>query len=212
MALQDLRRRVAFRDPLPRILILVEGEKTEVIYLEGVCRALRLTSVRIKGPAGVPKTMVETAASKKNDFEEIWCVFDVDIHPRLDEALIQARDNEIKVALSNPCFEIFLILHFELYTRPCDRDIAQRHLKIHIPDYDKSFKFDLIWPLFGTGSSNDLKLRAWHRTRSTEGAAPSTDVFELVNRLLTENPAYVRPQAQPTALKKARAPIKRKRK
>jgi hypothetical protein len=37
---------------------------------------------------------------------------DVDEHPRLDEARVQAHDNDIRVAISNPCFELWLVLHF----------------------------------------------------------------------------------------------------
>ena len=45
---------------------------------------------------------------------EYWCVFDVEAptqHARLHDAVQMARDNGISVAVSNPCFELWLVLH-----------------------------------------------------------------------------------------------------
>jgi hypothetical protein len=45
--------------------------------------------------------------------DEVWCVFDVDEHPKLAEARDQANANGIQLAVSNPCFELWLLLHFQ---------------------------------------------------------------------------------------------------
>lgn len=198
MGKQGLGRRKPFKYPKPRILILTEGKRTEVIYLQGVCRAQHLTNISIEGAAGVPKTMVENAVSRKSAYDKIWCVFDVDIHPNLKEAVKQAKDNDVCVALSNPCFEVFLILHFELYTKPCDRHGAQRHLKSHIPDYDKTFDFYAVWPLFDTATENNDRLMAWHKTRGTSGVAPSTSVFDLMKFLVPPKSKKGRPTQRST--------------
>lgn len=76
---------------------------------------------------GVPKTVVELAVKLKKEsegqarrrrdvnlrYDHIWCVFDIDEHPFVPEARQQARDNRIDVAVSNPCFELWLLLHFQ---------------------------------------------------------------------------------------------------
>jgi hypothetical protein len=86
-------------------------------------------------------TLVENAiAQKKYDqrearknrgdaFDEYWCIFDVDDHPRLEEALALAAANGIKVALSSPCLEAWFLFHFELQTASISKDDAQHRAK-----------------------------------------------------------------------------------
>ncbi|MCK4177099.1 RloB family protein [Aciditerrimonas ferrireducens] len=50
--------------------------------------------------------------------DEIWCVFDVECpepHPTLREAVQRARQEKICLAVSNPCFELWLILHHKTH-------------------------------------------------------------------------------------------------
>ena len=67
-----------------------------------------------------PKSLVRNAREEmrrqtrrrpNRDFDELWCVFDVDQHEGLAEAISDARNNSINVAVSNPCFELWLVLH-----------------------------------------------------------------------------------------------------
>jgi hypothetical protein len=62
-------------------------------------------------------------------FDEIWCVFDVDAHPDLKSAIAEARDAGIGVAISNPCFELWLVLHAEDQTAHVDRRAIQRRAR-----------------------------------------------------------------------------------
>jgi hypothetical protein len=71
------------------------------------------------------------AIDRKSDDEidECWCVFDVEWpqnHPHLREAVQLAKDNGIRLAVSNPCFELWLILHFEDQTAHLNTDQAER--------------------------------------------------------------------------------------
>jgi RloB-like protein len=57
-------------------------------------------------------------------------VFDVEWprnHPGLEEAVKQAYANGIKLAVSNPCFESWLILHFQNHAAWLDNNQARRH-------------------------------------------------------------------------------------
>jgi len=53
-------------------------------------------------------------------------VFDVGEHPKLPEALDLARRHEIAVAISNPCIELWFLLHFERQMAFIGRWDAQR--------------------------------------------------------------------------------------
>lgn len=94
----------------------------------------------------VAERAVEEAGTRKrgrakpDPFEEgdrVWAVFDRDEHPRFDEAVALCREHDIGVARSNPCFEIWLILHEGEYNRPCSRVEAQKELASLRPEYDR---------------------------------------------------------------------------
>ena len=120
-------RRQAFRDPRPRLLIVCEGEKTETQYFEQFARFHRNSLVKVEVAPEHDKALpavriakrlkAEASASAKREgdanlkYDAVWCVFDVDEHPHVPEALVMAQKNGIKIALSNPCFELWLILH-----------------------------------------------------------------------------------------------------
>ena len=116
------------RNPKRRFLLVCEGEKTERQYFLGFVKKFRsaVVEVVVHPHQGAPVTLVELAqkeqreakrrAKSENDanllFEEVWCVFDVDVHERIPEALDTARQSSICCAVSNPCFELWLLLHF----------------------------------------------------------------------------------------------------
>jgi hypothetical protein len=116
---------------------------TEPAYLEGVKRGYRNAAVKIVvKKAGLSPAQLVTYAIAIRDrlpdsFDEVWCVSDVDDF-ELTEAISLAAKNGILLAVSNPCFELWLLLHFET----CRAAMAgyeqlRRKLKRHIADYDK---------------------------------------------------------------------------
>lgn len=125
-----LSRTVGTRRVRKTISVWCEGAVTEAEYLEAL-RSLpdirRDASVEIviesKGEGAVPITLVRAAATQKkrarvedDETDEYWCVFDVEWpqhHPDLKPAIDLARANGIRVAISNPCFELWLILHHQ---------------------------------------------------------------------------------------------------
>ena len=62
------------------------------------------------------KKKAQDAARREDDenlaYDAVWCVFDVDEHPQIADARQMARANGIELAISNPCFELWLLLHF----------------------------------------------------------------------------------------------------
>ena len=111
-----------------------------------------LIEIQIESAVGVPLTIAQKAiersqkfsASRKvrktrNSFEEhdqTWAVFDRDDHPRFDEAVRLCEQHGVNVARSNPCFEVWLILHHEDFNKPLDRYKVQRHFQTLHPKYD----------------------------------------------------------------------------
>lgn len=57
--------------------------------------------------------------------DQIWCVFDRDEHPNFTEAIGLALRHGINLAISNPCLELWFLLHFEDQTAHLERRAAQ---------------------------------------------------------------------------------------
>src|SRR4051812_30794095 len=111
-ASSSLRRRAPSRDPKKRILIVCEGEVTERRYFYDLKQHARnpLVEVEIFRRTGDPLQVVQHAvdrnraaradARRERDDnllrDEIWAVFDVDEHTRLEEAKRLAAANGIE--------------------------------------------------------------------------------------------------------------------
>jgi RloB-like protein len=69
--------------------------------------------------------------------DQVWVVFDRDQHERFEDAMSLCERQGINVARSNPCFEIWLILHHEDCHKPLTRHEAQSRLQQLCPEYDR---------------------------------------------------------------------------
>ena len=125
-----------------------EGTKTEPDYLSALRRdpAIRnLASVDIRvdleTSGAVPLTLVRAAAEarartsrEQGEVDEVWCLFDVEWprnHPGLPEARARAEGSDVRLAISNPCFELWLALHFKSHTAWLDNEDARRLRREH---------------------------------------------------------------------------------
>jgi hypothetical protein len=89
---------------------------------------------------------------KNNKWDEVYCVFDRDDHLNFDNAIksANAKNNKIsndqgqKIKFyaipSVPCFELWLMLHFEAKSATCDRFDLFEEIRKYIPGYDKGYK------------------------------------------------------------------------
>ena len=150
-----MRRHKTQREPKRRFILFCEGRNTEPAYFSALKRVWTgaLISVESKPGVGVPMTIAREAVKfaksegltkssrrKKSSFErkdEVWAVFDRDTHPNFDAAVKFCLDNSVGVARSNPCFELWLILHERDCDRPDSSDDIQRTLKRLRPEYDR---------------------------------------------------------------------------
>jgi hypothetical protein len=124
-------------------VLYCEGEQTEPAYFEALrrepdVRDVAAVDLRVEDSAGgsSPLALVrmavdarERSVREEGEIDEIWCVFDVEWptnHPNLQQAIDLARGNGVFLAISNPCFEIWLILHFREHTRWLDTNAARR--------------------------------------------------------------------------------------
>ena len=195
-------RRSPARDGLPRILILCEAAKTEPDYFSALARDLDLPNVSVRtpkrgqwGPAGI-STTAEQERKSDSDLDEVWCVLD---HDERDaeiknfcawlarQSREESRSAEVRAAISVPCFEYWLLLHFTFTTKPfrgvpggpsaCEQVI--RELETYLDAYRKADAktYDCCRERTTTA------VRHAKRGGQPEGS-PSTNVWKLVERLV----------------------------
>jgi hypothetical protein len=198
------------------IRIFCEGEKTEPLYIRGYIESLKEDRRRFvveidPTRKNTPIQLVDEAVGfkKSSRFVEgdlLWAVYDRespakysdDLHAR---ALQKAEQNGVKVALSNVCFEFWLLLHLKDTQAPYtsydefkkQSEFRKLFLKTCHMDYDKAAGnvFELL-----KGGLEDARQRAKALTkRSVEAAQagrskpfqlnPYTNLHELLDDIDT---------------------------
>jgi len=129
------------------------------------------------------------------DLDEISCVFDVDAHPHVQQAIAEARQSGINLAVSNPCFELWLVLHCQDQAASIHRSEIQRDAKKLNLIHGKSIPAS-AWKTL-RDNYEDARRRARERDSMHEGndspprSNPSSDVWRLVDRLRSWGSAAV---------------------
>lgn len=193
MGRKPLKRKVATRHPKRTILVFTEGEVTETTYIREIKRldhVRQSTSIRVEiaGAHTVPYPLVEKAMGRAVDDEidEVWCLFDVESpvpHPRLKEATALAATNDkVHLAVSNPCFEVWLLLHHQDVTKHLSTDDACREANKLDGVSGKRLDGAVFVPLRQQAARRARKLADQHlrSDRTPPSNNPSTDVHLFV--------------------------------
>ncbi|ROO89640.1 RloB-like protein [Actinocorallia herbida] len=176
----DLRRRSAgARQEHPRYLVLGEGP-TEKNYFDGFKR--RGLNLIVKDGGDDHRAVARRAVeATREDYDAVWCVLDTE----LDSALVAdlqeiVAGHDVRLALSAPCFEVWLLLHKRKWTRPLhSADAAGRELRQLMPQWRKGA---------GTRHADFVKhidtaiteAKRLDPTGRDHGKNPSTNVWQLV--------------------------------
>ena len=185
------------------MLVVCEGEETERQYLEKFARHHKNARIKVEvaEDTGVPFSLVEFAKKYKREIEKkakrqmdqniaydsVWCVFDVDEHPRIPDAKVMAAAHDISMAISNPCFELWLILHLRESPGMQHRHAMQNLLETLDPNYDKDVKhvdFPRYVPGYEQAVKRTRRLDALAHGVGTPGHNPTSNVYELTELIL----------------------------
>lgn len=193
-----LRRRAPRIDERSRFVIFCEGELTEPLYLKAFAslqEVRNLATLDIRGMGRGPRRLVEEARDVKRSergqstgASEYWCVFDVEApkpHDRLHEAVQMARDNGIHTAISNPCFELWLILHFADRDKWIDNSACRGLRHQHDGSQGKSVDGATYMGLRDQAIQRAKRLQILHSTASRElpDDNPSSGMYRLLEAI-----------------------------
>jgi len=195
----NYQRRGNSLSPQKTILVACEGKQTEPNYFNALRSTLRHKNIRVLIiPGGenlvTPIYLVQNmeAERKKLDWDptndEAWCVFDIEqvgTQHSLDQALVFARKHNFQLALSNPAFEYWLLLHFERTDRVfTNATEVINSLSHHIPNYSKSMAvYRIVQEQTEQAIDNAEFLRSLHKELWEDFPNPSTGVDLLVKKL-----------------------------
>ena len=211
----QLKRSRPSLDPKRSFTLFCEGANTEVEYFEAIRRVYSSTLIKWKiyGGAGVPHTIAEKAIEqakslgltrhsrrRKDSYEEndqVWAVFDRDDHPRFEEAVANCETANVRVGRSNPCVELWLILHERDFDRYEDRHAMQKILAELRPEYDPDGAKtpdcdDLVKGVDVAERRSETQLRRRAEEDNPHGN-PSTTVGQLTRKIREANARAARP-------------------
>lgn len=200
-----MRKKNVQRAVAPVLHIFCEGSATEPNYLERYkdlfCKNKAAIQIE-KNDKTTPIQLVEIAVQMKNSVQsrpddEFWVVYDRESLVRTPEkthkeARDRAQKNGIHIALSNVCFEVWMLMHFQATCaacNTCDDLISRDDFKKWFPKYEKGSGCTLTREQIETARKNAPRMNA----RTIAGADrswdvpskwnPYTNVYELLNAI-----------------------------
>ena len=151
----ELKRKMGRRPPYRRVLIACEGAKTEPLYFNDIRRQNRIPSAHIHivpadgtDPARVVD-FTERKFKETREWDLVYAVFDRDDHASYARAIARATAldgrlfNDERKAVrfhaipSVPCFELWLLLHYDDVQAFYHRAKIISYLRACIAGYEK---------------------------------------------------------------------------
>jgi hypothetical protein len=171
------------------VLVVCGGVRTEPDYFNGLKQRERNPAVHVKvigkgvDPEGLVRHALHMQAQAAEDFDEIWCVTDVDQFD-LEPTVRRAQAEGISLAVSNPCFELWLIYHHTDCAQPiADAREAIAVLRRYVPHYMKSGLSLTDFPDVATAIQRG---RDSHDQTRPQGPNPSSGVWRLAELITTQ--------------------------
>ena len=182
---------------LKRILVLCEDAKSSRDYLASFPFDPQTVLVECVGTGMNTDSLMEEAIKRKesaaaegNGFSEIWVVFDRDSFPpqNFNRAFALARaHNDVHPYWANECFELWYLLHFVYRDTGISRHDIGKLLSGYLRNkYDKGDKsiYHQLRGRLDNALRNARKLAMSHDNVSPEQSNPSTNVHELIEKLI----------------------------
>ena len=186
------------------ILIVCEGQTEELYFKAFPVLGLRVDAINMEGQSKLKMidSTQELLATSDVSYDEIWCVFDMDVNRGEDEfsdydnAINKAEGNGYQVAYSNDAFELWFYLHFEYTDAEHLREFYYEELSKKFGlNYEKEGKrYGFCQSLYSSLSQieGSSQIKAIERAKSLfeekkdfpyHQQNPVTKVFELVEEL-----------------------------
>lgn len=190
-------------------LIVCEGRnKTETKYLSHFNKRDGSVRLIIKSSGDTdPTSMIaqaETIAESKgigeNAGDRIICLMDLDINDKKAQLIqsLRSKHSKVEISISNPCFEIWFLLHFTNHPRRENTSQnVKKQLVSYVPNYTESMDILQLCPevqsnyLIAIDNAEGLRIEHARKNISifSADANPYTEVYILMKDIISENGA-----------------------
>ncbi len=198
------------REAHPKIIVWAHTERAEIEYFQDFKNYLETPLlIAKKKKLWTPQQLINYVVIWKQnninqkDNDQVWCVFDIDDFYKIDQkgflnAVVHAKNNNVKIAYINECFELWVLLHLEKISAQIKRgkDIEKKINTVFKKNGLKKFKknqkvFNVLLPFQKQAIKNAKFLSVtrynninWDNVLSSKGN-PSTSIHFLVEEILT---------------------------
>ena len=194
-------RNQAKKNPKPIILLIAEGHNvTESQYFKSFQSQYANYNIKflIPGSTTDPEGMLRIIERYWNEYDlspergDIgFVILDLDCDNSKADLIhsLAARSDNVRFVVSNPCFEVWFMLHFKYSTRAMTSKEAVKEVKTFIPEYEKTLDvFPLLKDKLDTAIENVDRLKKYYRDIGavwpSDECNPLTDVpivIEAIN-------------------------------
>lgn len=189
------------RNRIPVTFIVCEGKETEPKYFRHFVRRNSGRIIHVKTSSY--KDIYQLVSRSEQEIgrntydplsgDQIWCVCDCDENDndKIKKAVSAAKKHGYHLIFSNPCFELWFLLHFVNQTAPlpdCEAVISRLNAQTEINGYRKNQDiYDLILPnqeqAINRAKRRMNTLDQNHIHFFTRNSNPATNVYELIEHL-----------------------------
>jgi len=195
------------------IVLGTEGNnKTEILYFSQLEKKQNryhfiFASSNNTDPCGIINAAAKEArkqeiSNKYGDFSAAVFDMDLDLNKKsnIDNTINLSKKKNVELYSSNPCFELWYLLHFVYSTKSysCNLEVV-KELKKYIPNYEKNrCNFNVLYPLIYEAIANAKKMQQKVKEINCNSAYitnnPNTDVYRLVEKVLLEEKGELKEQ------------------
>ncbi len=191
-----MNRKGNYRKQKNLIVIVSQGLETEPNYFKHFHKENSQFLLKIKAKGKDPISLMKYAKFlKENEFalsrnDKIYCIYDIDSTPEklLKNAQQLAEKYGLISCISNPCFELWYLLHFA-YSTSCLNSYSDvmSDLSKHMQNYGKNVDVHDQLLSMQPNAIRHAKMLDEHHKRvgicSIRGCNPSTEIYKLVEYL-----------------------------
>lgn len=166
----------------PTFYIFCEGE-TEEAYIKYLKIKYRLPIEIILKITGnkiserIIRNKIKSSESHTKD--KIYLMYDLDVEGFTEKLNELKNQTKAELLVSNPCFELWYILHFANQTAEISTENCIKKLKTLCPDYQKAIINDKLLSKLNENNSEALKRAKKHDLYNN----PSTILYVLIDKL-----------------------------
>lgn len=178
------------KETVPVLYVSTEGttEKNyfNMLKVRGMGFEMEIFESKRKNAANVVESCFERMSQTDDPKNKGIAVFDVDENTNEDitKAFEKAQEYGIKVAISNPRFETWLLMHFQEIPNEFEKEDVDMRLMRYMPEYSKTADLSELKPKIQYAIKTGYSKFEEYGCRDVQANCPSTNMHCVVKRIM----------------------------